>query len=385
MADQDDADKTEQPTPKRLREAREKGQVPRSRELSAAAVVAAAGLAMYWGVGGLGERALAWMRDALRFEIRIDGGAPDLDQAFAALFMSAMGVVLPVLGICLLVALLTPALIGGWNFSVKALAPDFSKLDPIKGLSKLFSRNGLMELVKALLKFSVVGAIAIFALGRFAGELLGLSSEPGMAGLAHGLELIGLALVWFSGGLMLIAAVDVPFQLWQHNEQQKMTRKEVRDEMKEAEGSPEVKARLRRLQEEAAQQRMMQDVPGADVVVTNPTHFAVALKYTEGRNRAPVVVAKGTDLIAAEIRGLAGSSRVPIVEVPMLARALYHNVRIGDEIPAVLYKAVALLLGHVMQLRLAPALGAAPSAPAIEVPEELTRPPSERGPDGQGN
>lgn len=376
MAEHDTADKTEQPTPKRLREAREKGQVPRSRELSAALVMSGAGTTLALGLGGIGEHAIGWMREALRVEVEIHAVAPALDAAFCRLLVGGLMVVSPVLIVCLLVALLAPALIGGWNFSVQALQPQWSRLDPIKGLGRVFSSRGLMELLKALLKFLVVGTIAVVSLLRMGPELLALSSMSGATGLVHGMWLVALALLWCSAGLLLIAGIDVPFQLWQHHRQLRMTRQEVRDEFKETEGSPEVRGRLRRMQEEAARRGMLKDVPTADVVVTNPAHFAVALRYREGRDRAPVVVARGGDLLAMEIRRIAEGACVPVVEQPMLARALYHNCRVGQEIPVVLYAAVAQLLGYVMQL----AAGVRDaSLPRIAVPEELTVPAHERG------
>lgn len=379
MADKDDTEKTEQPTEKRLREAREKGQVPRSRELTSAAVVGAAGVCFWLAGGPLTDGAADWMRDALTIE-RGELFATEMAPARLAMvyFDGILTMTVPIIA-CMIAALVAPVLIGGFNFSNKALKPDFSKLNPIKGLGRVFSKNGLMELVKALAKFALVSLIAVLVLRTFAMELIGLGAEPGMQGMAHGLDILAQGFVYFSGALLLIAAFDAPFQLWQHTEQLKMSLKEVRDEMKESEGSPEVKSRVRQLQRQAAQAQMVAAVPGADVIVTNPTHFAVALKYDRNGQGAPKVVAKGADLLAATIRELGGRSKVPIVESAMLARALYHSVEVGQEIPAVLYKAVAQLLTYVFELQARRReIGRKPRLPKITVPEQMTRPRAER-------
>jgi flagellar biosynthetic protein FlhB len=234
----------------------------------------------------------------------------------------------------------------------------------------MFSGKALIELGKALAKFGVVGVVAIIVLRRETPALLALGAEPINAAIGHAIRLSGQGLVSVSAGMLLIAGFDVPFQLWQYSKQLKMTREEVRQEMKESEGSPEVKGQIRRMQREIASRRMMQDVPKADVIVTNPTHFAVALRYDDKRMRAPIVVAKGADVIAARIRDIATASNVPIFEAPPLARVLFRNVEIGDEVPASLYIAVAQVLSYIFQLRSALKQGAPPPArPTVEVPE----------------
>ena len=375
----DSADKTEQPTEKKIRDSREKGQVPRSKELASAAVVGIAGITMLVFSSFIVSGAATWMRNALSFDRTVLERPELMLPTFGSAFVNAMSVVVPILIACVIAALVSTLVVGGWNFSTKAMAPDFNKINPIKGLAKVFSKNGLMELVKAMLKFAIVTVIAIYVLKGYAGELLGLAREPGTQGLAHGLHLILYSFLFFTIGLLLIASFDVPFQLWQNNEKMKMSRKEIRDEMKESEGSPELKGKIRQMQQQAAERKMMQDVPTADVVVTNPTHFAVALKYTEGEGRAPTVVAKGGDHVATAIRELARKSEVTLVEAPLLARALYWNVEIGQEIPVTLYKAVAQLLTYVFQLRL-PRLNqaGAPNLPELDVPTGLDQSPIDR-------
>jgi flagellar biosynthetic protein FlhB len=278
----------------------------------------------------------------------------------------------PLCALLFVLAAAMPVALGGWSFSAESLAPKFSKLDPIKGLGRLFGPRGLMELLKALAKFLVVGTVAAFVLWAELEDLLSLSSLPLDAAIAQTAWLAGVTLLGVSAATALVAAVDVPFQLWQHNKQLRMTRQEIRDEFKETEGRPEVKARIRQLQAEMAQRRMMEAVPEADVVVTNPSHYAVALKY-ESQRGAPRVIAKGKDLVAKAIRDRAEAAGVPRLELPPLARALYAHTRIDEEIPPPLYLAVAQVLAYVYRLKSALNLGTAwPTAPqSVPVPDDL--------------
>jgi flagellar biosynthetic protein FlhB len=360
-------ERTEQPTSKRLEEARKKGQVPRSIELNAASVMLLGGGALYFMGGHVGEALYQIMRSGLTLS-----RADMLDERHAiAIFgnevVHAFLACAPVLGLTLVAALLAPIAIGGWNLSFEALAPDFTKLNPASGLQRMFSARSLVELTKALAKFLFIALIAACLLWSNAGELMGLGAEPVNAALLHAGRLAGHAFLILAGTMGLIAAVDVPYQLWQHNQKLKMTREEIKEEMKESDGSPEMKGHIRRAQNELARRRMMQEVPKADVIVTNPTHFAVALRYDEKRMRAPIVVAKGADLIAARIREIATENNVPIFEAPPLARALHRNVEIGGEIPSNLYVAVAQVLTYIYQLKNARRYGAVmPQPPAID-------------------
>ena len=371
---ENDQERNEKPTGKRLEKARDEGQVPRSPELSAAAVllVTAGGLRFLGGsIGGT------------LYDIMRSGLAPSpvtaLDPSLAlsaasAEMLRALIVCAPLLGLTLLAALVAPLALGGWNFSIAALAPNFTKLDPIAGFGRFFTARGVVELAKAFAKFLVVAVIAVAVLRKQSAQLLALGNAPLQAGIAQAAALTSDALLAVSSGLALIAAIDVPWQLWQHSKKLSMTREEIREEYKESEGSPEVKTRIRRTQREFARRRMMQEVPKADVIVVNPTHFAVALRYDESRMRAPLVIAKGTDLIAARIREIATEHSVPIFEAPPLARALHHNVEIGGEIPATLYVAVAQVLTYIYQLKAARTSGARPpEPPAIDPAIEATR------------
>ncbi len=365
MAENDAQEHTEQATPKRLEEARKKGQIPRSRDLSTAAVTLVGGAALYLLGGQITGQMAEMMRRSLALSRDEATDAshmlPALGQAAAeGLWLSA-----PVLGAITLAAIIAPLALGGWSFSGQAMMPQFSRMNPIEGVKRMFALRSLIELAKAMAKFGVVAIVAALVLWNDAPTLMALGREPLQQAIGHAVQISGKALLLISAGLLIIAGIDVPYQLWQYAKQMRMSREEIREEYKESEGSPEVKGRIRQLQQQLARQRMMQEVPKADVVVTNPTHFAVALKYDEKRMRAPIVVAKGADEIAAKIREVAGEHKVPIFEAPPLARVLFRNVDIGDEIPATLYIAVAQILTYVFQLK----VGQKPPRPDIEVQE----------------
>jgi flagellar biosynthetic protein FlhB len=346
-----DAERTEQATPKRLEEARKKGQVPRSTELSIAAVCVAAAAAIYT----MGDVAAGKLADLMRGSLTLSAqqavGEGVVWPALMDAGLRALWIILPILGATFVAALAAPLAIGGWNFSGEALMPKFSKLNPAAGLGRMFSARGSVELGKGIAKVFVIGLIATFLLKGLTSQMLGLSSEPLNGAIGHSAALTGYSLLILCFGLVAIAAVDVPFQLWQHSKDLRMTREEVREEYKESEGSPETRGRIREAQRALARGRMMQEIPTADVIVTNPTHFAVALRYDDKKMRAPVVIAKGTDLLAAKIREIATEHGVPIVEAPPLARALYRTVELGREVPAALYVTVAQVLTYVYQLK----------------------------------
>jgi flagellar biosynthesis protein FlhB len=371
MAEQDDAqERTESATPKRLEEARKKGEVPRSRELNAAAVTLfSCGAISLFGEGmvtGFAEL----MRTGLspRFSPAMD--PTQMVSALGGAILSGFVAVSPVLVAGFVAAFMAPMALSGWNFSTEALLPKFSRLNPITGFGRLFSSNGLIELAKSILKFAVIAVIAIMVLRKDTNALMAMGNESLPTAMQHAAQLCASALITMACGMLFIAGIDVPIQLWQHAKKLKMSREEIKREMKESDGSPEVKGKIRRLQQEMARRRMMTEVPTADVVITNPTHFAVALRYDENRSRAPVVVAKGSDEVAARIREIATENKVPIFEAPPLARVLFRSVDLNKEIPASLYTAVAQVLTYIFQLR-AFDQGAAlrPSRPVIEVTE----------------
>jgi len=358
-------ERTERATPKRLDEARKKGQVPRSVELSMAAVCIAAATAVYTLGRGAAGKFAELMRGSLSLHPTQAVGENVIWPALMSAGSQSLLIILPILGATFVAALAAPLAIGGWNFSTQALMPQFSRLNPANGLGRMFSARGSVELGKGLAKVGVVALIAMVLLKGMTPQMLGLSSEPLNGAIMHSAALAGYALLVLCFGLVAIAAFDVPFQLWQHSRDLKMTREEVREEYKESEGSPETRGRIREAQRALARGRMMQEVPKADVIVTNPTHYAVALKYDDAKMRAPIVVAKGTDLTAARIREIAAENGVPIVEAPPLARALYRTVDLGREVPAALYVTVAQVLTYVYQLKACVERGVPPPPPPV--------------------
>jgi flagellar biosynthetic protein FlhB len=287
----------------------------------------------------------------------------------------------------LVTALAAPVALGGWAFSTEAMSFKTEKLNPLKGLKRIFAVRGLIELLKALVKFLLIGSIGAGLLWHFLPELMGLGREPVVSALAHTGSILSVSFVVLSASLLLIAAIDVPFQLWDHSKNLKMTRQEVKDETKNTEGKPEVKSRIRAMQREIAQRRMMQEIPKADVVITNPTHYAVALRYDAERMAAPIVVAKGVELVAGQIRSVATANNVPLFEAPPLARALFYSAEIDQEVPAGLYLAVAQILAYIFQLRACTAGGPIPVRPGeVDVPDEFFQgPDSNTGPYSESN
>lgn len=374
MADEDsDLEKTESPSQRRLDQAREEGQVARSRELSTFAVVLAGGAGVWLMGSALAQSLISLIRDALTLDANLAFHPELLLPRLHELSMSTLLAFLPLFGLLLLVAALSPLLLNGWLFSLSPLQPNFSKLNPISGIARMFSPNSLVELLKAVAKALVVGGLGVWGIWRNKDAVLALVSEPAVLAIPHLGSLVWSSFAAIMGGMLIIVAIDVPFQLWNHNRKLKMTREQVRQENKETEGDPQVKARIRRMQREMARRRMMAEIPKADVVVTNPTHYSVALKYSENGMHAPVVVAKGSDLMAAKIKEIAKEHNIPILEAPPLARALHKHCELGDAIPEALYTAVAEVLAYVYQLRRHQQIGGAlPAEPhELPVPKEL--------------
>ncbi len=368
MAEADQQERTEKATSKRLDDARKKGQVPRSRDLNTTLLLLLSSLAFLV----LGRHMLEGLTELVRTGISIPRDrlvhADWLVTVLVHDFHIALILLAPFLAVTVFAALLGPLALGGWAFSTESLAPDLSKLDPVKGLGKLFSAQGLVELVKSIAKVILVSVVAGAMLWRFRDQILAMSYEPLWSAAAHGAHLIGLSLLVLSVALALIAAIDVPFQIWNHGRQLRMTHQEVKDEFKETEGDPQIRARVRRMQREVAQRRMMEEVPKADVVVTNPTHYAVALRYEQEKMGAPRVVAKGADLVALKIRTVAQAHGIPTFSAPPLARALYHGTQLDQEVPAALYVAVAQVLAYVYHLREAHEGGFAEPRPPTDLP-----------------
>ena len=364
-------ERTEEPSQKRLQDARERGQVPRSRELSNFATMIGGSATLVAIGGSLSSRMSQIMRQGLSIDA---GQLRDPDGMFASLGQACIGaitVLLPVFGALIALVLLASVALGGWNFSAQAMVPDFTRMSPLAGLKRLFGLRGASELGKALLKCALVGGVCAAIVSALFGDVLALAHMETHAAIGRGAGLVSWAFVWLCASMALVAMIDVPLQLFQFKSALRMTRQEVRDEAKESDGRPETKQRIRQLQQVIARRRMMHKVPTADVVLVNPTHFAVALKYDPKMMRAPRVVAKGADLVAQNIRRIAVENRVPVFESPKLTRALYRSTDLNKEIPAGLYVAVAQVLSYIFRVRtLNPTLAARMARPDPKVSDE---------------
>jgi flagellar biosynthetic protein FlhB len=374
-------DRTEQPSAKRLDDARARGEVPRSRELAMTTVVIAGAAVLLGGgryfadgLAALFELGLTVPREAL-FDAEL------LPRALLEGFGGGIRLLLPIAAATIVAAIVGSIALGGWSFSTTALTPNFSRLNPVTGFGRIASMNGLVELLKALAKFAIVAAVAGLLLWRFGGDFLALGTLTLQAAIGRAAWLIGVCLTGLAASLLLVAAADVPFQFWHHRRQLRMTKQEAKDELKETEGRPEVRSRIRTLQRAIATRRMMADVPKADLVAMNPSHYAVALRYDAKTMKAPRVVAKGADLIAFQIRRVAEAHKVPIFEHPQFARALYFTSDIGKEVSPRLYVAVAQVLTYIYQLTGRSAPGSArrptkgkPQRPVLTIDPELSEP-----------
>jgi flagellar biosynthetic protein FlhB len=344
-------DKTEDPTEKRKKDSREKGEIARSKELNTLAVMlaGAGGLLIFGGALAQDMMELMRMNFSLSREVILDQrsmGTYLLHSGHIALLA-----IQPVMITLLLAALIGPISLGGWLFAAGSMAPKFSRMNPGAGLKRMFSPNALVELLKALAKFFIVLFVALTVLSSDIDDLLRIAHEPLDMAIIHSLQVVGWSTLWMACGLIIIAAVDVPVQLWQSHKKLLMTKQEIRDEHKDQEGKPEVKQRIRQLQREMSQRRMMAAIPEADVVITNPTHYAVALKYDPDKGGAPMLIAKGSDFLALKIREIAVANNVLLLESPALARSIYYSTELEQEIPGGLYLAVAQVLAYVYQIR----------------------------------
>ena len=364
-------ERTEEPSQRRLQEARERGQVPRSRELTTFATMIGGSAAMIAVGGTLAAHLSQGMRQALQIDPESLRDTDSMTQLLSNSSLSALTSLLPVFATLVVLVLLASVVLGGWNFSPSAMAPDFARLSPLSGLKRLFGLHGVSELGKALLKCAVVGGVCAGIVSWLFKDVMALGRMEPQAAVGRGAGLLGWAFVWLCGSLALVAIVDVPLQLFQFKRSLRMTRQELRDESKELDGRPETKQRIRQMQQTLARRRMMHKVPTADVVLVNPTHFAVALKYDPKKMRAPRVIAKGADLVAQNIRRLAEEHRVPVFESPKLTRALYRSTDLNKEIPAGLYLAVAQVLSYIFRIRtLNPTLAARMARPNPQLGSE---------------
>lgn len=367
MSEESDLERTEEATPRRLEKAREEGQVARSLELTTFTVLLAAAAGILFLGAGLMDKLLKIMKSGMVVERELAFQPELMLVRLYHLTIEGLISMAPLLFLLLVVAFFAPMLLSGWMFSTKALIPKFERIDPIKGFGRIFSVHSLVELIKAILKTLIIGGVATLVIWSNRDTVMALMTVPVDLGVSRTGDFLAMGFLLIVGAMILVVAIDIPYKIWEHAKQLRMTKEEVRKEFKESEGDPFVKARIRSIQREAARRRMMAEVPKADVIVTNPTHYAVALRY-QSNMRAPKVVAKGVHLLAARIREIAQENRIPILEAPPLARALYHHAELESEIPEKLYTAVAEVLAYVFQLRRYQEYGGKAPNPPVDVP-----------------
>ncbi|MEH6346603.1 MAG: flagellar biosynthesis protein FlhB [Bermanella sp.] len=373
MAEEDSSqEKTEEPTGKRLEKAREDGQIPRSKELSTSLILIT-GVLSLWIFGDWlfsAERNIFILNFSIERHHLFDEKQMIIHLAASAL--EAIIAVTPIFILLTLAAIFGPLALGGWMFSGKSLLPKLDRISPLAGLKRMFSLKSLVELLKGWAKILVVVGCILFLFFSLKNSVLSLSQEPQRQAIAHAMNLVMTGALTLALSTLLISLIDVPFQIYEFTKKMKMSLQEVKDEHKDTEGKPEVKQRIRRLQYEMSQRRMMSDVPDADVVITNPTHYAVALKYHSDEMKAPILLAKGTDEVALKIREIASHNKIPVVESPSLARSVYTFTKVGKEIPEGLYVAIAQVLAYVYQLdQYFKRQGPKPRQPTFPVPPDL--------------
>jgi flagellar biosynthetic protein FlhB len=373
MSEENSQERTEQATPKRAKETRDKGQVSRSRDLGTLITLLVSSIALSIYGGALVNSFSELMTSLYTFSwadfSQDDFVLKKLQIAFELILLPLSAILI----IIFISHFISPLLIGGVSVNFKSISVKFSKLNPAKGLKKIISPNALVELAKSWLKLLVIGIICTVVIYYKFPDLENLSRLPLNIAMHSSLLVLIESLTLFSASLIIIAAIDVPWQWWQHQKQIRMTKQEVKDEHKESEGRPEQKSHIRRKQHEIAQRRMMEEIPKADVILTNPTHFAVAIRYDKTKRGAPRVIAKGVDLIALKIQAIAKQHKVTIVNVPPLARSVYYNTKLFHEIPQGLYVAVAQVLAYVYQLKRYQ-IGQSDkpgTLPELEIPDEL--------------
>ena len=351
MAEEHDSERTESASPRRLEQAREEGNVARSQELTTFALLMAGAAGLWFFGANIFQQMCALLQRGLRLDAVTAADATQMSTRLQEQSIEALTAIAPVLLLLLLIAFAVPQLLSGWIFTWNALRFDFQRINPIAGVGRVVSWRGLAELAKALIKSTLIAVVGALVIWHYRVPLQEISQLPLEAAIAQTSRITGMSFLIVAGALAVVAAADVPFQIWRHGNDLKMSREELRREQRESEGDPHIKAAIRNQQRAMARRRMMAEVPNASVIVTNPTHYAVALRYDDKSAGAPRVVAKGADMVAARIRELGEQHRIPVLESPALARAMYHNAEIGAEIPEKLYAAVAEVLAYVFQLR----------------------------------
>lgn len=351
MADDDSQEKTEEASGRKIEKAREEGQIPRSRDLTTTVILLLGSIALYYYADFMGKKFIDMTREnfTLSRETIFDPNAM-LGHLASAIYQGLLSMA-PFMALMFAASIIGPVALGGWLFSPDALLPKLSRMDPLAGIKRMFSMKSLIELVKALAKVVIILGATILLLKHYSQAMYRMSDESVNVAIIHSIKISAYAVITLSATTLIIAAVDVPLQLWEYAKKLKMSKQELKDESKDTDGKPEVKGRIRQLQREMAQRRMMANVPQADVIITNPTHYAVALQYDPETMATPVLLAKGGDNIALKIREIGKAHKIEIIESPVLARAIFHTTELDAEIPSGLYLAVAQVLAYVFQLR----------------------------------
>lgn len=372
MAENDDSqEKTEEPTSKRREKAREEGQVARSQELTtAASVISVAGFVFLFG-NSLFQQLSNLFATGFVFQQRDVADSQLMMARLGSFFVDAFLIISPIFATAFVVALLVSGSLGGYSFSLKAIAPKVSKLNPLNGFKRMFGMRSVIELLKSIGKFLLVGGITYLLVKNYVGELLYASLMNYGEGLLMSGSIVALSFLIATCALIIIAMIDVPYQLFEYNKKLKMTKQEIKDEMKDTEGRPEVKRKIREKQREMASMRMLEAIADADVIITNPEHFAIALAYDPTGDMPPQVVAKGADLIAQNIKQRAKEEGVPLFESPILARALFFTTDLNGYIPEALYEAVAQVIAFIFNINSFNRDNFRPQKPNPKVPQHM--------------
>jgi flagellar biosynthetic protein FlhB len=367
----EDDSKTEEPTPKKLEKTKEEGQFARSQDLSVAALTIGVAIVLYFVGGEMGRSIISALQEAFVFDSRVITDSSLVPPLFGSLLLRALLSISPIFAVTIFLAFGAAFLVGGIGFSIKGFLPKASKLNPLKGLARMFGVKGLVELSKGLVKLIVIGAIVMAVLTIYYEEIFSLTALDVYTATSRGLYILGIGVLLISLSLLIIAAIDVPYQIISFKNKLKMSIQEIKDEYKDTEGKPEVKQRIRQKQREIAMASTLDAISEADVIVTNPSHFAVALSYAVGTDEAPKVIAKGADFMAQKIKEIAEKSGVVIFEQPQLARALYFTTEINHDIPRALFEAVAEVIAYVFKLNSFSGNGQSAKKPILKIPSEM--------------
>lgn len=374
MAEEDKSqEKTHEPTQRKLEKAKRDGQIPRSRELSTAISMIAVAMIFFMSGHMILQSFVMMMKKLFNPSIDVMFNDSAMLYIFGQQILHIFYSILPLLAVLFLISFAAPMFLGGFNFSTKSIAFKVEKLSVLKGIKRMFSIKSFMELLKSLAKFFLITGVGILFIYFYMKQYIHLTDLKLETGIAEGAHLLIMIFFAIAIALLLIAAIDVPFQLWQHKEKLKMTQREVKDELKDSEGNPQLKSKLREMQQETSKRRSLEKVPAADVILVNPTEYSVAIKYDQNVDAAPIVISKGKGELALKIREIAEKESIPLFSAPPLTRALYYHAEIDQEIPYGLYVAVAKVLSFVYQLKRYNA-GYAPKPEnqfEMQIPDEL--------------